>query len=238
MRGLPLKNPERTLYSYYFNDQISGGIMKSIFAVLLFVLAISPMSFAAKYKLDKAHSEVGFKIKHLAISTVKGKFKDFNGSFEFDDKTGKLENLKATMDAASIDTNEPKRDEHLRSPDFFDAKKYPTIEFVATKVENSGTKPTKVHGNLTMHGVTKPVTLDVDYKGVAKDPWGNYRTAFEATGKVNRKDFGLKWNKTLETGGLLVGDEVQIEIAGEATQENEVAPTAAKKDEKKDSKKN
>jgi polyisoprenoid-binding protein YceI len=197
------------------------------------------MANAAKFKLDPAHSEVGFKIKHLGISTVKGKFKKYDGTFEFDEATGKLENLKATIDAASIDTNEGKRDEHLRSPDFFETKKYPTIEFKSTKVDTAGIKPTKITGDLTMHGMTRPVTLDVTYNGSTKDPWGNTQIGFEATGKVNRKDFGLKWNKALETGGFVVGEDVIIEIAGEATQAAAAAPAAAKKDEpKKDSKKN
>ena len=200
--------------------------MKALITLATIALMAIPAQ-AAKYKLDKAHGEVGFKIKHLGISTVRGKFKDFDGTFDWDDKAGKLENLKATMKTASIDTNEPKRDDHLRSPDFFDAKKYPTIEFTATKVEG-GTKPNKIVGNLNMHGVTKEVTLDVKYEGATKDPWGGEHLGFEATGKINRKDFGLAWNKALETGGLLVGEEVTIEIHGEAVPDAKVEPAKKK----------
>ncbi len=190
--------------------------MKNTIAALALLLMFTSSAFAAKYKLDIGHGEVGFKIKHLGISTVKGKFKDFGGTFDWDEKAGKLTNLKATIKAASIDTNEPKRDDHLRSPDFFDVAKFPTIEFVSKKVDTSANKPTKIVGDLTMHGVTKEVALDVQYAGSTKDPWGNEHLGFEASGKLNRKDFGLAWNKALETGGLLVGEEVTIEIAGEA----------------------
>ena len=198
--------------------------MRNVIVALVVFLGLIPLAFAGKYKLDTSHGEVGFKIKHLAISTVRGKFNDFTGTFDWDEKTGKLENLKTTIKAASIDTNEKKRDEHLRSPDFFDVKKYPTIEFVAKKVEASGNKPTKVIGDLTMHGVTKEIALDVKYEGSTKDPWGGEHLGFEASGKINRKDFGLAWNKTLETGGLLVGDEVTLEIAGEAVPDAKVVP--------------
>jgi polyisoprenoid-binding protein YceI len=202
--------------------------MKNFIIALIAVLLAAPTAFAGKYKLDTAHGEVGFKVKHLGISTVRGKFKDFAGAFDWDEKTGKLENLTATIKTSTIDTNEPKRDDHLRSPDFFDAKKFPTIEYKATKVETSANKPTKIIGNLTMHGVTKEVPLDVKYEGSTKDPWGNEHIGFEATGKINRKDFGLAWNKTLETGGLLVGEEVTIEIHGEAVPEPKAEPAKKK----------
>ncbi|MEQ1878200.1 MAG: YceI family protein [Bdellovibrionia bacterium] len=200
--------------------------MKIIIIAVLALFVAAPAQ-AGKFKLDKAHGEVGFKVKHLGISSVRGKFKDFDGAFEWDEKAGKLENLKTTIKAASIDTNEPKRDDHLRGPDFFDTKKFPTIEYVATKVEG-GSKPTKIIGNLTMHGVTKEVPLDVKYEGATKDPWGGEHIGFEATGKVNRKDFGLAWNKTLETGGLLVGEEVWIEIHGEAVPDAKAEPAKKK----------
>ncbi|HEX4924644.1 MAG TPA: YceI family protein [Bdellovibrionales bacterium] len=193
------------------------------------VLGLGSTAFAGKYVLDTAHGEVGFKIKHLGISTVRGKFNDFNGTFEWDEATGKLENLKATIKTASIDTNNDKRDDHLRSPDFFNAKKNPTITFTGKKVESANNKPTKIIGDLTMNGITKEVALDVKYEGATKNPWGQDVVGFEATGKVNRKDFGLTWNKTLETGGLLVGEEVTIEIAGEANPEAKPAPPAKKK---------
>ncbi|MGE3975130.1 MAG: YceI family protein [Bdellovibrionales bacterium] len=196
--------------------------MKNFIPVFLFLLALPAFSMT-NYKIDPSHSEVGFKVKHLVVSTVPGKFKEFEGNFKFDEKTGKVEDVQFKIKAASIDTNEPKRDEHLRSKDFFEVDKYPTIEFKSTKVETSGKKPTRVHGDLTMHGVTKNVALKLKYNGTIKDPWGNQKLGFEANTKLNREDFNLKWNKALETGGVVVGKEVEIIILGEATAEAEKA---------------
>ncbi len=167
---------------------------------------------AAHYEIDKDHTTVGFTIRHLVISKVKGTFDKFNGSFEFDPKNSASWNANTTIEAASINTAVTKRDEHLRSPDFFDVQKFPTISFTTGKVKSSNGKTAKVEGTLTMHGVTKPVVLDVEIGGTTKDPWGNSRAAFSAKTKINRKDFGLNWNKALETGGLLVGEEVEINI--------------------------
>jgi len=192
--------------------------------LILAILLIGLQSYAAKYEVDKAHSNVGFKINHMGFSKVNGNFKDYTASFEFDSKTGQLTNVDAKIDITSINTNEPDRDKHLKSPDFFGAvdkdgktvesKKYMT--FKSTKVDVANNKPTKVHGKLTMNGVTKDVTLDVEYKGEGKDPWGNSKLGFEATTKVNRQDYGLKYNKKLPGGDMLIGDEVTISIEGEA----------------------
>lgn len=171
---------------------------------------------AETYQLDPTHSTMGFKVKHLVISTVTGRFNKFEGGADFDSKTGKFENLKVKIEAESIDTNEAKRDEHLRGKDFFDAKSFPIIEFKNTKFTYSGKKPTKVTGDLTIHGITKPVTLKFDFNGTVKDPWGNQRAAFSAKGTINRKDFGLNWNKTLDAGGVLIAEKVDLEIEGEA----------------------
>ncbi|MEN0058018.1 MAG: YceI family protein [Bdellovibrio sp.] len=173
-------------------------------------------AFAAKYEIDKAHTIVSFTAPHLMVSKVKGRFDKFEGHFEFDEKTHKLSNIVATIKTDSINTNEADRDKHLRSPDFFEVDKYPDITFKSTKVNYDGNKIDKVEGQLSIRGITKKVTLDVDYNGSVKDPWGNQVVSFSAETKVNRKDFGLKWNKALDTGGWVVGDDIKIEIEGEA----------------------
>ncbi|MGE3975328.1 MAG: YceI family protein [Bdellovibrionales bacterium] len=171
---------------------------------------------AENYKLDESHTQVGFRIKHLVISTVSGRFNKYSGSFDYDSKTGKVSGLSATIDTASIDTNEPDRDKHLKSKDFFDVEKYPALTFVQKDVTIKNKKPTEIKGDLTIHGVTKLVTLSVTVNGMATDPWGNERLAFEASTKVDRKDFDLKWNKSLDKGGVMIADDVKIVIEGEA----------------------
>lgn len=190
--------------------------MKKIVLGLLITAAAS-MSFAANYTLDPAHSEVGFSVRHLMISNVKGKFNKYDGKFVFDEKTGKLSGVEVNIDPKSIDTNDDKRDEHLRSPDFFDTAKYSKITFKGDKVESKDGKPVKITGTLTMRGVTKPVTLDIDYRGTITDPWGNEKIGFGLTGKINRKDWGVSWNKALDKGGVTVGDDVAVNIEAEAT---------------------
>jgi polyisoprenoid-binding protein YceI len=186
--------------------------MKKFFGTILasFLLVVSAQ--AADYKIDADHSTVGFKIKHLAISTVPGRFTEFGGTFSFD--PAKIDASKADVKVGvkSINTEQAKRDNHLRSPDFFDVEKFPDMTFKTTKIEPSSKDAFKAVGDLTIHGVTKLVTLDVKFGGAAKDPMGNERVAFSATTKINRKDFGLTWNKMLETGGLLVGEDVDISI--------------------------
>lgn len=189
------------------------------YAILIGSLA--NMSYAGTYKIDESHTQVGFKIKHLVISTVSGRFNKFSGEFKFDSKTGKLEGLKTSIDASSIDTNEPDRDKHLKSKDFFDVQKFKTLEFVAKDVSYEGSKPSEIKGDLTIHGITKPVVLKVEFKGEATDPWGNQRAAFEVRTKVNRKDFGLNWNKNLDKGGVMIADDVDIQIEGEAILQKE-----------------
>lgn len=171
---------------------------------------------ALNYKLDESHTQVGFKVKHLVISTVSGRFNKFSGNFEFDSKKGEIKSLKVEIDASSIDTNEPDRDKHLKSADFFDVEKFPKLIFVSKKTISKNGKPTQLEGGLTIHGITKSVVLDVEYNGSTVDPWGNERIAFEASTKVNRKDFGLKWNKSLDKGGVMIADDVKIHIEGEA----------------------
>ena len=199
-------------------------------AALALVLPAS--AFAADYEIDPVHSSASFSVKHMMVSTVRGQFNKLSGTFLYDEKNPAKSKLEATIDASSIDTNEPKRDEHLKSPDFFDVAKYPTITFKSTKVEKGAKGHLKVTGDLTMHGVTRPVTLDVEGPTApAKDPWGNVKVGATATTTVNRKDFGLNWNKALETGGVMVSDEVKITIDAELGQKKtpEVAPASATK---------
>ena len=167
------------------------------------------------YRLDKSHSEATFQVRHL-LTKVRGRFSDFEGQFDFDQDHPEQSRVQVTIQAASIDTNEPDRDKHLRSADFFETDTFPTLSFKSTAVTPRGTHSFDITGDLTIHGVTKPVTLAATYQGQAKDPWGNQRIAFEATASINRKDYGLHWNAALETGGFLVGDEITINLAIEA----------------------
>ncbi|MCB0339453.1 MAG: polyisoprenoid-binding protein [Bdellovibrionales bacterium] len=176
---------------------------------------------AAEYKIDADHSTVGFRIKHLSISTVPGRFKTFQGSLQFDPNNIASSKANVSIDVSSINTEQSKRDDHLRSADFFDVSKFPTMTFETTSVEPISKDTFNALGNLTLHGVTKPVTLKVEFTGSALDPWGNERVAFSATTTLNRKDFGLTWNKLLETGGLVVGEEVKIDIEIEAIKEKQ-----------------
>jgi polyisoprenoid-binding protein YceI len=183
--------------------------------VVALSLILPTLGYAKTFKLDTTHSEVLFKVKHLVISTVTGRFNKFNGTFDFDEKTKKLKNVNVEIDVASIDTNEKDRDKHLRNEDFFDVKKFPKSTFKSTKVEYKKGKPFKVHGDLTIRGKKKPVVMDVDYKGSVQDAWGNQKVVFSAEFKIDRKDFGIVWNKKLDKGGLAVGNEVRILIAGQ-----------------------
>jgi polyisoprenoid-binding protein YceI len=150
-------------------------------------------------------------VKHL-FSKVQGEFSTFKGTIEYDPDKPETWAAQGEIDAASINTRVAERDKHLRSADFFEVEKYPKITFKTTKVSEATKEHAKVDGLITIHGVEKPVVLDVDIHGVGKDPWGNVRAGFTATTKINRKDFGLTWNQALETGGVLVGDEVEITL--------------------------
>ena len=177
-------------------------------AVLLF--GAGP-ALAADYKIDDAHTTVGFKVRHL-FSKVQGQFKKFEGTFSYDAADLSQWKTEAVIDAASIDTNVEKRDNHLRSKDFFETDVHPTLTFKSTGAHDLAGSTAKVDGLLTMHGVTKPVTLDVEILGEGVDPWGNTRLGLTAKTTVNRKDFGLGWNQALESGQLLVGEEIEITL--------------------------
>lgn len=186
-------------------------IITSISAIV--ALALPALAFASTWTIDPDHSNVGFKVRHLMVSNVKGNFDKHTGTVEIDDKEITKSKVEVTIDTNSINTNVKKRDEHLRSADFFDVAKFPTMTFVSKKVAKAGNDKLKVTGDLTLHGVTKQVVLDVEGPSKeSKDPWGNIRKGATATTKINRKDFGLVWNAALETGGVAVGDEITITL--------------------------
>jgi polyisoprenoid-binding protein YceI len=171
------------------------------------------------WQLDPAHSAAQFSVKHLAISTVRGAFSNVKGTVSFDDKDISKSNVDVTIDVTTVDTREPNRDKDLKSDKFFDAAQYPTMTFKSTKVEQVSPGKLKVTGDLTIRGVTKSVVLDVEGPTAAvKDPWGNQRAAVSATTKINRQDYGVKWNATMDNGGVVVGDEVSINIDAEMVQ--------------------
>lgn len=180
------------------------------------------------WQIDNAHSEIGFKVRHMMISNVRGQFQSFRGSVDLDEANPANSAVEVEIDAASISTNQADRDAHLRSPDFLNAEEFPTITFKSTRVEQTGANEAKLHGDLTIHGVTKPVTLDVEYHGQHPSPLGPMISAgFSAETTINRKDWGLSWNVPIETGGVLVGEEIKIGIELELLKQVEEAATAA-----------
>lgn len=168
---------------------------------------LAQLAFAVPYGVDQAHSNVGFKVKHMMVSSTNGKFKTFSGTFDYDDKTRLVSKLIGKIAVASIDTDEPKRDIHLKGGDFFDSEKYPEITFVS-----KGIKGDKMVGDLTIKGVTKSVALGYEFGGFTTDPWGNKRVGFELSGTIDRRDFGMIWNKALDVGGVAVSNDVKITV--------------------------
>lgn len=166
----------------------------------------------ATWVLDPSHSLVEFSVKHMMIATVKGRFSKFEGALTADVSDLTTAEIAVTADVASIDTRDSQRDDHLRSADFFDVEQFPTLTFQSARIERVAGAEYKLTGNLTIHGVTHEVTFDTTFEGTGKDPWGNERAGFSAEAKINRKDYGLVWNVALETGGILVGDQVKIAI--------------------------
>jgi polyisoprenoid-binding protein YceI len=167
------------------------------------------------WKLDPSHTAVEFSAKHLMITTVKGRITDVEGTIFTDEKNPRNSTVEATLKATSIDTRTDQRDQHLRSADFLNVEKYPDITFRSTRIEGDK-EHFKLTGQLTIRDVTKEVTLDVQYEGQTKDPWGGTRVGFSATGKIDRRDWGLTWNQALETGGVVVGNDIKINIEVEA----------------------
>lgn len=189
--------------------------MKRLLVSLSTIIALSlpALASATTWNIDPDHSSVGFKVRHLMVSNVKGSFDKHTGVVNINDKDITKSKVEVSIDTASINTNVVKRDEHLRSADFFDVAKFPTMTFVSKKVARAGKDKLKVTGDLTLHGITKQVVLDVEGPtGESKDPWGVIRSGAFASTKINRKDFGLVWNKALETGGIAVGEEITISL--------------------------
>ena len=170
-------------------------------------IAVSTALFAGTYNVDASHTNAGFTVKHMMITNVTGKFNDIAGTFEFDEKTNTLKSINGEIVVASINTANEKRDEHLKAEDMFDVAKFQKITFKSTKIEKDA-----VYGDFTMKGVTKNIKLDLETSSVIKDPWGKQRTGFSLNGKIKRSDFGISWNKALETGGVAVSDEVKLAI--------------------------
>jgi polyisoprenoid-binding protein YceI len=180
--------------------------MKFIKLLVVGLLFVSSL-FGASYKVDKAHTNIGFKVKHMMISNVKGSFGDFKGTFDYDEKTKKLKALDGEIQVSSINTDNKKRDNHLKEEEIFDAAKYPTITFKMTKVDGDD-----IYGDFTLKGVTKNIKLEFENGGTITDPWGNERAGFSLEGKIKRADFGLTYNSVLEAGGFAIGEEVKLEI--------------------------
>ncbi len=175
-----------------------------------------------RFTIDSSHSGIHFAVRHMVVAKVRGAFTRFQGTIDLDEADPSTAKVSARIEAASIDTREPKRDEHLRSADFFEVDRYPELVFESTGVEKAG-DGYRVTGALTLHGVTRTVVLEAELLGGGKDPWGNRRVGFQARTTINRKDFGLHWNAALETGGVLVGEKVEIEIDVEAIKDKAAA---------------
>ena len=187
------------------------------------VIQTATLGKTTTWQIDPAHTHVAFAVKHLMIATVRGRFGDVAGTVIVPGDDFSRAQVEATIGVASIDTREPQRDGHLKSPDFFEVEKYPTMTFKSRRVEPTGHEDDRssLTGDLTMHGVTREIVLDLTLEGRTKDPYGNNRAGFSATGKINRKDFGLGWNQLLETGGVMVGEDVKVSIDAEIFAEPE-----------------
>jgi polyisoprenoid-binding protein YceI len=195
---------------------MKSWISKTALAIAI-AIALPVLANADTWHIDPAHTNVEFTVRHMMISNVKGQFQKTAGTITVNGNDPATAKIDATIDATSIDTRVEKRDAHLKSPAFLDVDKFPTITFKSTKVEADGPGKWKVTGDLTLHGVTKPVVLEVETTGTPiTDPMGNTRAGASATTKINRSDFGLKWNQAIEGGGVMVGDEVAISIDVEA----------------------
>lgn len=200
-------------------------LRKTRILAFLLAAAAAPLFAADTYTIDKTHSDVSFQTRHFA-SKVRGRFTDFDGTILADTSKPETSSVVFRIKTASIDTSVADRDKDLRSANFFDVEKYPEITFKSTKIVPAGKDKYDVTGTLTMHGVTKGVTLPVVFLGAAKDPWGNERASFELSTKLNRKDYGINWNKALDQGGLMLGDDVDVTIDLETIKKKPEAPAA------------
>ena len=176
------------------------------------------------WQIDSVHSHIYFTARHMMISKVRGQFETFGGSINFDENAPENTTVAIEIDVTSINTKDEQRDGHLKSPDFFDVANFPTATFKSTKVVKEDDDEGKLYGELTVRGVTKEVVLDVEFAGIAKSPWGTTSAGFSASAQLNRKDFGLNWNQALETGGVLVGEKIKLEIELELVKQEEAVP--------------
>ena len=202
-----------------------------LLAASMSFLVLSPaLALASTWDIDPAHSTVEFSVRHMMVTTVKGQFQKVKGTVELDEKDPTKSTVEVSIETASIDTREAKRDAHLKSPDFFDAAKFPALTFKSTKIEKAGKGKFKVTGDLAMHGVTKSVVLAVEGPSASiKDPFGRTVRGVMATGKLDRKDWGMIWNKALDSGGMVVSDEVKLDINAELAERAATPPAAAEK---------
>ena len=175
-------------------------------------MAEAPAPSTTVWDIDPNHSTAEFSIRHMMITTVKGRFSGITGAVEGDPEDLTAARVHLEIDLATVDTRQPERDNHLRSADFFDVEKYPTMTFTSRRITRTGTNTYDVAGDLTIHGITKDVVCQVTYEGQGKDPWGGIRAGYTAATTLNRKDFGLMWNVALEAGGVLVGDQVKVSV--------------------------
>lgn len=200
-------------------------MMKKLFSTMLVLAILASSAFAAEWKVDKTHSSISFKVRHMVVSKVKGGFDDFSGTIKFDGKDLNAASVEVTIDAASVDTENESRDDHLKSPDFFDVANNPSITFKSTKVVADGDN-FKLTGDMMMKGVTKEVVFDVEFSGIMTDAKGNSKAGFSASATINRQDFNVSFSKVLDNGGLAVGNDVEVDLEFEL---NKVIPESDKK---------
>lgn len=174
---------------------------------------------ASTWNIDPTHSAIHFAVRHMVVSKTRGRFSKFSGQLVFDAENPEASSVQVAIEPASLDTADAQRDGHLRSADFFDVEKFPTASFKSTSVKDLGGEKYRITGDLTLHGVTRPVTLEATYEGTGKDPWGAERAGFSAITTLDRRQFGLEWNKALETGGVLVGEKVELNLEIEAVKQ-------------------
>ena len=195
----------------------------TVLSFVVAALAASPALAGEAYTVDKGHSEAGFQVRHLGITNVRGRFNDFEGMIHVDRAKPEASSVEFTIKTASVNTDSENRDKDLRGAGFFETDKYPTITFKSSKIVPKGKDVYDVTGTLTMHGVSKPITLQVTHLGFAKDPWGNEKAGFEVTTTLNRKDYGITWHKVMDNGGLVVSDEVKLGINLETVKKKDAA---------------
>jgi polyisoprenoid-binding protein YceI len=222
--NLPLDNRD---FLKYTNLQIVSIFQKGINLLQVTQGMIGKRAFDMAWQLDRAHTHIQFSARHLMVTNVRGQFEDFDIKVNFDEDNLVNSNVEVSIKAESINTRVADRDNHLRSADFLDAANYPVITFKSKHIALNGANAGRIAGDLTIRGVTREVVLDVEYTGLLKNPWGQFAAGFNASTVINRKDWGLVWNVALETGGVLVGDEIKIEVEAELVKVPESAPEAA-----------